>query len=61
MKTNPSGVVYHTSLLSEVKQHTDNVLSKFQINRIAATITNANISDKDARKQHVRSVRSRHK
>ncbi|MEM1486011.1 nuclease-related domain-containing protein [Oscillospiraceae bacterium PP1C4] len=61
LKTKPSGVVYYGRLLSEIKQHKNNVFSKSQINRIAGTISKANITEKDAQKQHVRNIRSRHK
>lgn len=61
LKTKPSGVVYYGNLISEIKQYKECVLTKSQITRIAATISNANITKKDIRKQHVSNIRAKYK
>ncbi len=61
LKTQPHGVVYYGNLISEIKQYKEYILPKSQLNRIADTINRANISGKDARKQHVSNIRAKYK
>lgn len=61
LKTQPHGVVYYGNLISEIKQYKEYILPKFQLNRIADTINRANITEKDARKQHVKNIKATHK
>ncbi len=61
LKSKLSGVVYNSNLLREIKQHQVTLIPKYQVESIADSISSANINDQHLRKQHVRSIKERHK
>ena len=61
LKTNPRGAIYENQLKETIRGYKNVMLSPEQVNKIALTIRNENIIDRESREEHVVNIRSRYK